>query len=122
MKKQRIAELLEKRRQERLLKQQREQDRLRFIANQQKAVAFHRHLLLTRCGMDRFRRLIKLKKKNHKKADAHRRHVLTRITFKAWLDRVHEIWDCRKRMADAFYEKYLLRMAMGLWIRVRKIY
>lgn len=117
-KQKRMLELMEKRRHERLLKQQQEQERLQRIENNRKAVQFYRRLLLTRWGLDRFRQLIVLKRRNKLKAKQFHRDMLQRNVFKLWQKHVQNVWESRKQMADECYRRHLLKVAMNLWIKV----
>lgn len=117
-KRQRIVELKDKRRQEKLLRQQKECERLQQIENQHKANMFYRHKLLTKFGMDRFKMLIKLKKKNQKKAEQFSKMILIRHSFKLWQLHVHQLWDKRKRLADEHYHRNLKKLAFNLWKEV----
>lgn len=114
-----MEELREKRKLERALRQQREEERIRYLQNMQKAVAFNRRRLLRRYGLDRFQALIKLKRRNQRKAEMFRVFIILRSTFAAWRKYVVEVWAERKRQADEFQRLRLLRMGMDGWKRVK---
>lgn len=91
---------------------------MRQIENQQKAITFYRHNLLTKLGMDRFKLLIKLKKRNHRKAEQFQRHIVIKWAWRQWQLHVHQIWDKRKCLADQHYHQKLKMFILNLWKEV----
>lgn len=108
-KRKRIEELREKRRQERLMKIQKENERLKQIENHKKANAFYRHMLLSRLGMNGFKILIKIKKRNERKAEIFHRQVIVRSSFHLWKLHVYNVWNYRKNKADNHYNYQLVK-------------
>ncbi|XP_037037996.1 calponin homology domain-containing protein DDB_G0272472 [Bradysia coprophila] len=108
-KRKRIEELREKRRQEKLAKIQKENERLKQIENNKKATAFYRHMLLSRFGMNGFKLLIKIKKRNERKAEIFHRQMIVRNSFHGWKLHVYNVWNYRKMKADNHFNRQLLK-------------
>lgn len=117
-KRKRIEELREKRRQEKLAKIQKENERLRQIENNRKATAFYRHMLLSRFGMNCFKLLIKIKKRNERKAEIFHRQMIVRNSFRGWKLHVYNVWNYRKMKADNHYNKQLLKKCFAAFKKV----
>ncbi|KAJ6649713.1 Coiled-coil domain-containing protein [Pseudolycoriella hygida] len=112
-KRKRIEELREKRRQERLMKIQKENERLKQIENNKKANDFYRHMLLSRLGMNCFKILIKIKKRNERKADIFHRHTTVKNCFHLWKLHVHNVWNYRKKKAQDHFNHQLVKKCMN---------
>lgn len=108
----------EKRKLERLQRQQREEDRIRYLENMHKAVAFNKKRILKRYGMDKFHALIKLKRRNQRKVQMFRVFIVLRSTFGAWRKYVELVWAERKTQAIECRRLQLLRLGMDRWKRV----
>lgn len=117
-KRKRIEELREKRRQERLMKIQKENDRLKQIENNRKANAFYRHILLSRLGMTCFKTLIRIKKRNERKADMFHKLLIVRHSFRVWKLHVDNVWNYRKNKADNHFSHQLVKKSVIAWKKV----
>lgn len=91
------------------MKIQKENERLRQIENNKRANAFYRHLLLSRLGMNCFKSLIKIKRRNERKAEIFHRQMIVRNSFYAWKLHVYNVWNYRKIKADNHFNRQLVK-------------
>ncbi len=94
------------------MKIQKENDRLKQIENNRKANAFYRHILLSRLGMNCFKMLIRIKKRNERKAEIFHRQTIVKNSFHMWKLHVYNVWDYRKNKADNHFNQQLVKKCM----------
>ncbi|EDW75889.1 uncharacterized protein Dwil_GK14957, isoform A [Drosophila willistoni] len=112
----RIEVLKEKRRQEKMAKILKERERQRFLENQKKAVEFGRRLILSRIGMEGFKRLLQRKRENLVKCEEFRRRLYKKNAFLAW--RGYAAFRQRQKIvrADQCHNRALKRRVLYAWI------
>lgn len=101
------------------MKIQKENERLKQIENNKKAIAFYRHLLLSRLGMNCFKILIKIKKRNERKAEIFHRQVVVKNSFHLWKLHVYNVWNYRKNKADNHFNRQLVKKCVTALKKVR---
>lgn len=112
-----MEELKQKRREEKLLKIRKEQERQAYIANMKLAEKHHRKKLL-KMVLRRFRIAIALKRRAEKRASEFRLNKMRTIILHCWKTHVDNAWHDRKTKADMCHNKQCLRAIMNLWKRV----
>lgn len=120
-KRQRIEELRQKRREEKLQRIKKEQDRMAYLANIRRADEHYRFKLL-RMGLIGFKRLISMKRRTEKKAQEFRLYKLRQEMLRKWKQHVDNTWRERKMKAEKFHNKQCLRSMMNLWKKVTGIH
>lgn len=119
-KRERIREYWRKRRQEKELEAKKAIDRMRFLANIELAKNFSRFRLL-KCAMEKFKNMVRWKKRNKKLSNELRHRILYRNHFQRWRDYTIWIWGERKAKADALYNLNCKRMAWSKWQQIHLI-
>ncbi|KAL9893597.1 uncharacterized protein ACN2A1_008641 [Glossina fuscipes fuscipes] len=105
----------EKRRQERMAKILKERERQRAADNMKKAQEFCRRLLLSRIGMEGFKRLLERRREKFRKYQELRLKLNKKRYLQAWFT-VYCIAKARRdKKADDFYECILKRRIMNWW-------
>lgn len=113
-KRRRIVELRRKRHEEKQRKIQKEMDRMKYIADVERAKQFYRFRTL-KFVFRKFRNLIKWKRRNEKISKEFNCSVIKRNILFKWKDHVQKIWNNRKAKADQFYSRHCLELGMNLW-------
>lgn len=72
--------------------------------------------------MDRFKMLIKLKKRNQRKADQFYQFILVKYSLKYWHAYVERVWAKRKEMADLCYRHHVKKITFAIWKKVSLCY
>lgn len=122
VKRKRLVEMREKRRQEKMAKVLKEQERQRFQENLKKARDFYVKRLMQRIGFRVFELLIRLKRTNHKKSTIHRRKMCMKKCFNVWHINAEIVWDHKRAQADRLYDLSVLRASITIWQHVHKIH
>uniref|UniRef100_A0A1A9ZZP6 Sfi1 spindle body domain-containing protein n=1 Tax=Glossina pallidipes TaxID=7398 RepID=A0A1A9ZZP6_GLOPL len=105
----------ERRRQERMAKILKERERQRAADNMKKAQEFCRRLLLSRIGMEGFKRLLELRREKFRKYQELRLKLSKKRYLQAWFT-VYCIAKARRdKKADDFYERILKRRIVNWW-------
>uniref|UniRef100_A0A1A9UZT4 Sfi1 spindle body domain-containing protein n=1 Tax=Glossina austeni TaxID=7395 RepID=A0A1A9UZT4_GLOAU len=105
----------EKRRQERMAKILKERERQRAADNMKKAQEFFRRLLLSRIGMEGFKRLLECRREKFRKYQELRLKLSKKRYLQAWFT-VYCIAKARRdKKADDFYECILKRRIINCW-------
>uniref|UniRef100_A0A1A9W6L5 Sfi1 spindle body domain-containing protein n=1 Tax=Glossina brevipalpis TaxID=37001 RepID=A0A1A9W6L5_9MUSC len=105
----------EKRRQERMAKILKERERQKAADNLRKAQEFCRRLLLSRIGMEGFKRLLEHRREKFRKYQELRLKLNKKRYLQAWFA-VHCIAKARRdKKADEFYESILKRRIVNCW-------
>lgn len=113
-KRQRIKEFWRKRREEKELEAKKALDRLKFLADLEKAKAFNRDRLLKQ-AIVKFRNIIQWKIRNQKVSTEMRRRLIFRNNFVSWRQHTTRVWEQRKEKAITFYNRHCLKMAWSRW-------
>jgi hypothetical protein len=121
VKRKRLLEMREKRRQEKIAKILREQERQRFQENLKKARDHYATNLMKQLGFKAFQLLIRLKRTNHKKSTIHRRKMCMKKCFNMWFINTKIVWDNKRAQADRLYEISLMRGRVKVWKHVHNI-
>lgn len=116
-KRERIKQYWRKRREEKEMEQKKALERMRFVANLERAKSFHQIRLL-KFGMQKFKNLIKWKVRNKKVCMELRRHICFRDHFVAWKKFTVQIWEQRKAKAIACYNLHCKMMAWSRWQQI----
>lgn len=111
----------EKRRQEKLAKQLKDQEREKYLMNLKKARDHYGHYLMKRLGFRAFELLIRLKRMNYKKSISHRKFACMRKHFLSWFKVTKAVWDHKRAQADKNYETALVRRCLKVWIHIHSI-
>uniref|UniRef100_A0A1B0FR82 Sfi1 spindle body domain-containing protein n=2 Tax=Glossina morsitans morsitans TaxID=37546 RepID=A0A1B0FR82_GLOMM len=105
----------ERRRQERMAKILKERERQRAADNMKKAQEFCRRLLLSRIGMEGFKRLLERRREKFRKYQELRLKLSKKRYLQAWFT-VYCIAKARRdKKADDFYERILKRRIINWW-------
>lgn len=113
-KRQRIKDFWRKRREEKELEAKKALERMKFLADLEKAKAFNRERLLKQ-AMKKFRNIVQWKVRNKKVSAEMRRRVISRNVFAKWRQLTIRIWEERKERAILFYNRSCLKMAWSRW-------
>lgn len=113
-KRQRIRDLKRKRREEKELEAKRALERMKYLTDLEKAKSFNRFRYLKR-AIDKFRNLLKWKKRNEELSNAFRRRLISQKWFSKWRKYTEIVWQERKSKADIFYRKHCLRLGWTNW-------
>lgn len=113
-KRQRIEELRRKRHEEKQRKIQKEMERMKYIADVERAKQFDRFRVL-KWVFRKFRNLIRWKKRNEKCAMDFWRTSIQRKCLLKWNERVNYVWAERRKRADIHYERRCMATAFKLW-------
>lgn len=113
-KRKRIEELRRKRIEEKNRKIQAEMDRLKFVADMEKAKYFHR-FRLQKLVFVKFRNLIRIKKRNEELAIEFRNRMRLSKCFVKWKTYVDFVWTEKKQRAEHHYKFHCLRFGFALW-------
>lgn len=113
-KRQRIDELRRKRHEEKQRKIQQEMERMKYIADIERAKQFDRFRTL-KWVFRKFRNLIRWKKRNEQCAEEFWRTAIKIKFLLRWKERVNYVWDERKKRADIHYERHCVAGAFKLW-------
>lgn len=122
VKRKRHQEMREKRRQEKLAKLLREQERQRYLENVKKAREHYERNLMKQLGFKAFEFLIRLKRTNHKKSTIHRRKMCMKKSFSLWFLNAKCVWDHKRAQADRLYELSLVKGCIRVWRHVHNIH
>lgn len=122
VKRKRLLEMRDKRRQEKLAKILREQERQRNLENLKKARDHYARNLMKHLGFKVFELLIRLKRTNHKKSMIHRRKLCMKKCFNLWFINAKIVWDNKRAQADRLHELSLLRSCIQIWKHVHNIH
>lgn len=87
---------------------------MRFLANMEKAKSFNRSKML-KYAMEKLKNIVKWKVRNKKVSNEFRCRILYRDTFHKWRQLTVRIWDERKSIADACYNRHCKRIAWSIW-------
>lgn len=87
---------------------------MKYLADLEKAKSFHRYRYL-KVAIDKFRNLIKWKKRNERASIEFRRRLLCRIWFTNWRTYTQRVWQKRKLKADLCYRQHCLRLGWKIW-------
>lgn len=113
-KRQRIKEFWRKRREEKELEAKKALERMKFLADLEKAKAFYRERLLKQ-AMNKFRNIVQWKNRNKKVSAEMRRRIIFRHIFGLWRQHTIRVWEERKERAISFYNRSCLKMAWSRW-------
>lgn len=122
VKRKRLLDMREKRRQEKMAKVLKEQERQRFLENLKKAKDHYARNLMKQIGFKAFELLIRIKRTNHKKSTIHRRKMCMKKCFNQWFINAKIVWDCKRAQADRLYEISLMRSRIKVWKHVHNIH
>lgn len=122
VKRKRLLEMRERRRQEKMAKQLKELERQRFMENLKKARDHYAKNLMKQLGFKSFQLLIRLKRTNHKKSTIHRRRMCMKKGFQLWFINAKIVWDNKRAQADRLYELSLMRCYIKVWKHVHNIH
>lgn len=89
-------------------------DRMKFLANMELAKTFNRSRLL-KWAMEKFKNIIKWKKRNKKLCIELRQRILYRDYFQKWRKLTIRNWEERKAKADACYNLHCKMVAWSKW-------
>lgn len=117
-KRQRIKELARRRREEKELEAKKALERMKFLADLEKAKAFNRERLLKQ-AMKKFRNIVQWKIRNQNVSTEMRRRVIFRNIFMKWRQHTIRVWIQRKERAISFYNRHCLKTA---WLRWQQEY
>ena len=118
VKRKRHLEMREKRRQEKLAKILKEQERQQFMENLKKARDHYARSLMKHLGFKAFELLIRLKRTNHKKSMIHRRKLCMKKSFNLWFINTKIVWDNKRAQADRLHEMSQLKSCIRIWKHV----
>lgn len=121
-KRKRLLEMREKRRQEKIIKQLKEQERLRFQENLKRAKDHYTKSLMKQLGFRAFQLMIRLKRTNHRKSMIFRRKMCMKKCFNLWFINAKIVWDNKRAQADRLHEISLVRGRLTVWKHVHNIH
>nr|XP_051674985.1 coiled-coil domain-containing protein 191 isoform X2 [Oryctolagus cuniculus] len=113
------AQLKRKREEEKLKKMKELEKQKRIKRNQQLeaiAQAHYKKVLLTKKGLEPWKRLRMQSKQNVQVAEEHHRLALQKKCLLAWLQSSQESLAKKTAQADEFYSRILLRRVIGSWL------
>lgn len=113
-KRQRIKEFRRKRREEKELEAKKALERVKFLADLEKAKAFNRERVLKQ-AMKKFRNIIQWKIRNKNASVSMRRRIILRNIFIKWRQYTIRVWEERKERAIKFYNRHCLRITWSRW-------
>lgn len=113
-KRQRIKEFWRKRREEKELEAKKALERMKYLADLEKAKAFNRERLLKQ-AMKKFRNIVQWKIRNKSVSAVMRRRIIFRNIFVKWRQFTIRVWEERKERAITFYNRHCLKMAWSRW-------
>lgn len=122
VKRKRLLDMREERRQEKVAKILKEQERQRFLENMKRARDHYARNLLKHLGFRVFELLIRLKRTNHKKSMIYRRKLCMKKCFNLWFINAKTVWDYKRAQGDRLYEISLVRSCIKVWKHVHNIH
>lgn len=96
------------------------QDRIKFLADLEKAEAFHRKLL-SKHVMSQFRNIIRWKIRNQNVSDEMQQRNILRKTFSKWQQHYDCVLGQSKEKAIAFHNRHCLKIAWSKWQKKYRI-